>query len=42
MVLKKDGCVVDAQLVADATHIGERRPDFDRFIAGLALTRRPR
>jgi hypothetical protein len=42
VVLKKDGCVVDAQLIADATRVGARRPDFDRFVAGLAVTRRPR
>jgi hypothetical protein len=42
VVFKKDGCVVDAQLIADATRVAAREHDFDRFVAGLGLTRRPR
>ncbi len=40
VVFKKDGCVVDAQLAAAPARIGALRPDFERFLAGLAMTRR--
>jgi len=42
VVLKKDGCVVDAQLVADARRLAARQADFDRFVTGLAISRSQR
>jgi hypothetical protein len=39
VVLKKDGCVVDAQLIASAAVVHARRADFERFLAGLGLSR---
>jgi hypothetical protein len=39
VVLKKDGCVVDAQLVAPPEKMPAREPDFDRFVTGLAMSR---
>jgi hypothetical protein len=42
IVLKKDGCVVDAQLIAGAGSVEARRADFDRFVAGLSVSRRRR
>jgi hypothetical protein len=40
IVWKKDGCVVDAQLVGAPNVIPARRADFDRFTASLSLERR--
>ena len=42
VVLKKDGCVVDAQLAAAPAALAALRPDFDRFVAGISVARRHR
>jgi hypothetical protein len=42
VVLKKDGCVVDAQLAAAASELSHCAPDFARFVAGIAVTRKTR
>jgi hypothetical protein len=39
VVLRKDGCVVDAALVAAPEKIAAREADFDRFLAGIRLSR---
>jgi hypothetical protein len=42
VVFKKDGCVVDAQLAAEEHTLALRVPDFDRFVASLAVERTAR
>ncbi len=37
VLFKKDGCVYDLQLVASAAVIGDREPEFDRFVEGFQV-----
>lgn len=36
VVLKKDGCLYDLQLIAGPAHFAARQPDFTAFVAGFA------
>ena len=38
VILKKDRCVYDLELVASRRVFADRRADFDRFVAGFART----
>lgn len=40
VVVKKDGCVYDLQLIAGPAAYPARRPDFDRLLAGFAKVQR--
>ncbi len=40
VVLERDGCIYDLQLIAGPTAINARRPDFDRFLDGFGRVKK--
>ena len=36
VILKKDGCLFDFQLLAPPAHFAQGKPDFDRVVAGFS------